>query len=427
MPLSYFSPVSMKALNENIDENLIMTQPFGWIRKSQDDGALSLLGATNGSQFAGNGSRITLTGEDSSIIGYSAGSIIFEVPWGTPTSSFCIPILSLLGSTNDPYARFITKVDFNDKKLMSVADPTVAQDAATKNYVDTTLGLGTQGDLTVSAPIAISNATRHLIGGAAALSLVNDAAGTITEIDTGALNSSDTRIATSKSIKDYSDLNLDLALTRSITGTYLKKSDDLGYLNINGGSSSYGGAQLQIFSSGYGSGINGNFRFYVPNAAASGLVLAMQIVGLTNTPTIDFNYNRVVNVGSPTTIYDAINYIPWTTSTSLGHTWGTATPASWGYTFRYTQIGRTCYFVYYGASADSNGTTALTITGLPFTAQSGVNWFLSGIEAYGAGGGTYKHPLPYIPAGTSQIAFLAFSAGTDANAISIQLTGFYEF
>jgi hypothetical protein len=50
--------------------------------------------------------------------------------------------------------------------------------------------------VTVSAPISISTQ---------ALSLVNDAAGTITEIDTAALADSDTVIPTSKRAKDYAD------------------------------------------------------------------------------------------------------------------------------------------------------------------------------------------------------------------------------
>ena len=65
----------------------------------------------------------------------------------------------------------------------------------------------TKGNLTGTSPITLS-ATRQVIGGAAAISLVNDAAGTITEVDTGALADSDTVIPTSKRAKDYADLKL---------------------------------------------------------------------------------------------------------------------------------------------------------------------------------------------------------------------------
>lgn len=65
----------------------------------------------------------------------------------------------------------------------------------------------TKGNLTGTSPITLS-ATRQVIGGAAAISLVNDAAGTITEVDTGALADSDTVIPTSKGAKDYADLKL---------------------------------------------------------------------------------------------------------------------------------------------------------------------------------------------------------------------------
>jgi hypothetical protein len=65
----------------------------------------------------------------------------------------------------------------------------------------------TKGNLTGTSPVTLS-ATRQVIGGAAAISLVNDAAGTITEVDTGALADSDTVIPTSKRAKDYADLKL---------------------------------------------------------------------------------------------------------------------------------------------------------------------------------------------------------------------------
>ena len=57
----------------------------------------------------------------------------------------------------------------------------------------------TTGNLTATAPCALDQ-TRTVIGGAAVVSLVNDAAAGITEIDTGALANLDTVIPTSKAV-----------------------------------------------------------------------------------------------------------------------------------------------------------------------------------------------------------------------------------
>lgn len=407
----------MKALNNNIDGNLVFNDTYAKIYKTTDNSSLELYGGNTLASEA----NIQILGVHGEISMFDMRRVRFRLG-STTKAQFGISEISL------EYA-----LNMHDGRIENITNPhplvTNNGDAVNALWVKTYApGVSTQGDLTVSAPIAISDATRHLIGGAAALSLVNDSAGTITEIDTSAPSASDTKLCTSKSIKDYSDLNLDLALNRSISGNYLKRADDNGFMDINGGSSAYGGLHLQMFGSGYGSGVSGFMRVYVPNAAANGLVLAMQVAGKTDTPTIDMNYNRVVNVGTPTTQYDALNYIPWTTYSSLGHTWGTATPASWTYNFRYTQVGRTCFYCYYGSSADSNGASALTITGLPLASGNfGCNWHAQAFEGYGAGGGTYKDPLAYVPSNTSQIAFLSFAAGTDGQPLYIQVTGFFNF
>jgi hypothetical protein len=58
---------------------------------------------------------------------------------------------------------------------------------------------GTQGNLTASTPVKLDQ-TRKVIGGAAVVSLVNDAAAAVTEIDTGALANVDTVVPTSKAV-----------------------------------------------------------------------------------------------------------------------------------------------------------------------------------------------------------------------------------
>jgi hypothetical protein len=57
----------------------------------------------------------------------------------------------------------------------------------------------TTGNLTATAPCALDQ-TRTVIGGAAVVSLVNDAAAAVTEIDTGALQNVDTVVPTSKAV-----------------------------------------------------------------------------------------------------------------------------------------------------------------------------------------------------------------------------------
>jgi len=423
MPLIHFSPISMKALNGNIDDDLIFNPQFTSIRKNTDDGALALFGATNGSQFSGEGSRITLTGEDAvGVIGYEKGSILFEVPYGAAPSSFCWMIMKLLGSSATPSVVINAPLSMANKKIGSLADPTLAQDAVTKTYVDTTLGVGTQGDLTVSAPIAISDATRHLIGGAAALSLVNDAASSVTEIDTGTLASSDTKIPTSKATKDAVDLCLDLAMARAITGSYLKKSDDNGFINISGGNTSYGGLQLQMFGSGYAS-VGGWLRVYVPNAAANGLVPAMYIKGKTDTPTMDLVGNRIEAIGQATSDMDAVPQTKvWTTWTPTV-TWTTGTPASISSVYRYCQIGKTVFFKIFMHSTDGNGATALTVT-VPVTSKdNGANTMFTGLQLVDT---TYSDPLPMLWENNSTIYFRGFKTCTDAKTVQILVEGFYE-
>ncbi len=111
-----------------------------------------------------------------------------------------------------------TDIDLGTNKLINVVDPTDPQDAATRNYVDTSIGsINTLNDGLIYLGSATNNAIQVAISGDAIIS------------NTGILTIEDDAINTNK-INDETITNIDIATTAAIDGT--KINPNFGTQNI---------------------------------------------------------------------------------------------------------------------------------------------------------------------------------------------------
>lgn len=118
MPIIYFIPVSMKALNQNIDGDLVLTDYFGTIRKSTDNTFLKLL---SGATDAGSPNIQMI----SSTYGISAlGEIWVYLKSGNAVFA-CIQDIHLR-----------TALSLRGNPITNLGAPIDLTDAAPKNYVD---------------------------------------------------------------------------------------------------------------------------------------------------------------------------------------------------------------------------------------------------------------------------------------------------
>lgn len=179
------------------------------------------------------------------------------------------------------------------------------------------------------------------------------------------------------------------------------------------------GAQIIIMGNG------SQMEFYVDNAG-NVPTETMRLEGDVTPPYLDMLSHRIAAISDATTAGDALNYQAWGSSASITHTWGGGTPVSWSYTFRYTKIGKTCYYSYQGAAAaDSNATTSLILTDLPYTSAA-INFLGQWINGTGAGGTTFNDILGYVAGSTKQVSFAKWVTPTDGQPLYVQGTGFYE-
>jgi hypothetical protein len=216
--------------------------------------------------------------------------------------------------------------------------------------------------------------------------------------------------------------------TRAMTGATIKRDSNNAILQLMGGADATGGAAvINVRGADYGAA-PGSINFYVPNAAKNALVNVFNLVGNTNTPTMDALTNRIINVGAVTTNGDALSYDDWTAWTPT-LAWTTATPASVTTIAQYYISGKSVHFIFETYSSDSNGCTGLTAT-LPTSAAtiSNMNTAFSGWERYGAAGTTYTNPLPYVrmDANQDKIQFYGFQTATDGQTIVIGVSGEYK-
>jgi hypothetical protein len=93
----------------------------------------SYLGFVGGTSLSGKGAVIKLYGDDA---GGPSGAVYIGVPNAAKNSYN--DVITILGCTDTPF------LSLNSLQIKSVADPTAAQDAATKNYVDTVIAVATE-------------------------------------------------------------------------------------------------------------------------------------------------------------------------------------------------------------------------------------------------------------------------------------------
>lgn len=113
-------------------------------------------------------------------------------------------------------------------------------------------------------------------------------------------------------------------------------------------------------------------------------------------------------------------WVDWTPTVA----WTTGTPeGSVAQTARYTTIGNTCYFNYSYTATDGNDASALTIT-LPVTPKD--NNAIIALQAQQKVNASWTNPLAYIDDDSGGIAFRSLAACTNAQAVEVIVTGFYE-
>jgi hypothetical protein len=163
------------------------------IHRDINNDVLSIVGGTGGLPY---GANLQLYG--GSNVAQSGGAI-FSVGDAAGTGSKVV--WSILGTTNTP------TLNMNNNNIVSLLDPTNDQDAATKHYVDTTVGAPiVTGALTSTNPVALSAAS-YVVGNPVGISLRNDQALTINTISTDpALSTSNYSISTSSAVKNYVDV-----------------------------------------------------------------------------------------------------------------------------------------------------------------------------------------------------------------------------
>lgn len=191
----------------------------------------------------------------------------------------------------------------------------------------------------------------------------------------------------------------------TVSGNEIKRTTDDSYLWIEGGTGSTGQGPLIVLSGKDRDIAAGTMYFYVPNANKNGIVDAMILSGNTDQPRL---------TGS------AFNWVTWTPTL----TWSGGTPSTLGTVAKYTQIGKTVFFTFSTASADSNGATGLTIT-LPITPVNiGAYQVFSAIE-YKGGVGWIDVKGILAPA-DNKILFTNFAPCIDGADVAVIVSGQYE-
>lgn len=201
--------------------------------------------------------------------------------------------------------------------------------------------------------------------------------------------------------------------------------DDAEYLSIRGGYLNPGG---EIALYGRTSATPGRVQLLTLDNTLAQIEI-LRVVGNLALPYITLLNHRLAGVADPTTAGDAL---PYNVLTNWDATlvWAGATPAAVTEECYYRRIGKTVFFDIWISSADSNGTTGLTIT-LPSTPSNigaAHNVSVSAWQAYGVAGTTYGNPLAYLlqSGAENRIRFLAFQTATDGQFVAVSVSGFYQ-
>jgi hypothetical protein len=140
---------------------------------------------------------------------------------------------------------------------------------------------------------------------------------------------------------------------------------------------------------------------------------------------LDMQFNRVVNLGTPTTDGDALPFKNWA-DYSPSPVWTGGTPASLTTVARWVQIGKTVFIKVYFSSADSNACTNLSFSAPVAGANTGGYAHFAARQTYN---GTLNATISFFlneDGASTTIATTQFNACTDGQNVKVILEGFYE-
>lgn len=234
---------------------------------------------------------------------------------------------------------------------------------------------------------------------------------------------------------DGSTTNRVLRIKAAIVGSY----DTAGDLTLSGADlSPGGGARIALNGNNRGLGNDGCFVVTVPNAAKTGDIVGLKVVGNVNAGSTTVSVVGDIDNGGyvhrnvalvrmllqPQANLDAIPFMFWLGTFSTVDTFNTGTPTVLNKVFRYYQIGKTVFFEYYRDSTDSNGCTSETIT-LPI-APAANSCMYQPLRAIESSNGVFRDPMAYIDLTDNLIHFANFLIGIDGTVWIMAVSGSYE-
>ncbi|HPE06181.1 MAG TPA: hypothetical protein PLW50_00470 [Smithellaceae bacterium] len=355
----------------------IIMSPLHYIRTSN---SAAWIGIRAGDIAAGDGSEFAFFNKND---GVNGGKIMAKVP--NATGDVDLYPFTITGNTNAPYTSF---GGYNISDINNVIMTGVGANSLTTSTNSGYIVINGGQDYGARATfVSINNPS----AGAFLLEVPNAAKNGFVNVfyvngntDDPTINCCSRQLLCVKTPttdydgvnKVYSDLNLDLALTRPITGQYMAKDDNDNRLAIYGGVQGSGNAVL-VINSCSGSSIAGGFRFLTTKADCLNRQDAVTITGNTDTPVLNLNYGQIAfpSVQVPSAganVLDDYEEGTWTPEFAFGgFTSGITYSIHDGY---YTKVGNIVEIT--GRTLLTNKGTAvgaLTITGLPFTIANAQN------------------------------------------------------
>ena len=115
--MRFFIPISMQVLNQNINEDLIMTALYSFIRKNNNAGSLRISGGTD--IAGGEGAGILLGGRD-------AGLPILRIVVPNAAENALQNVMTVNDSSDDPIATFYGNIDLNNRPIIKNSDGSIS-------------------------------------------------------------------------------------------------------------------------------------------------------------------------------------------------------------------------------------------------------------------------------------------------------------